>query len=57
MLKLIGVYLKVDNSKSRELLGLTYERDLMESIIEMVDSMFEHGIIHDLQASRGCAIF
>lgn len=57
MLKVIGVRFTVDNTKSREMLGLAYDRDLMESIIEMVDSMFEHGIIHDLPQRRKCAIF
>ena len=56
ILPMLGQKMFIDNKKSKELLGLKYERDLKKTLIEMVDAMIKHGILK-VDNSEGCFIF
>jgi hypothetical protein len=45
MLSRIGKLYTVDNSKSKRLLGMTYERDLAESLGELKQCLIKSGIV------------
>ena len=45
LLPRVGMETHFDNTKSRELLGMTYDRAPEDTIIDMVEGMIEHGII------------
>ena len=46
-LPLIGQRIEPDNKKSRELLGIKYDRNIEQTIIEMGYSVIDHGFVPD----------
>ena len=45
LLPRVGVEAHFDNSKSKELLGMKYERDVSTIAVDMVQAMIDHGIL------------
>jgi hypothetical protein len=43
----VNRHFSVDNSKSKKLLGLKYDRDIKYSFVDMVNSAVKYGIIED----------
>ena len=56
ILPVIGFQMFINNEKSKKLLGLKYDRDLDQSLIEMVEAMIEHGILKKGN-KKSCQIF
>ena len=45
VITIVGIQVQLDVTKSKEMLGMQYERDLDQSLIEMVQSMVEFQIV------------
>jgi hypothetical protein len=56
ILPIIGNQMFINNEKSQKMLGMKYERDLDQSLIEMVQAMIDHGIIKTNE-KKMCNIF
>lgn len=56
LLPLVGKELLMNNQKSKDLLGMRYERDLKQTMVEMVASMIELGILKTSNKTS-CTIF
>ena len=46
-LPMIGQFIAGNNKKSRELLGIKYDRNIEQTIIEMGYSVIDHGFVPD----------
>ena len=58
ILDLIGRELYLDNQKSRDMLGMKYERDLLYSLEEMIQTMIDFKVLDDSPKKGGyCIIF
>lgn len=52
LIPLLNVTITVDNSPSRELLGIKYERRLRDSVVEMGYSLIEFEIVPDVRKKK-----
>ena len=55
VITICGIEVEVDNTKSKKLLGMEYDRDLDLSLIQMVDSMLAQDIVRPEESS--CVIY
>ena len=57
ILDLIGREQFLDNQKSKDKLGMKYERDLLFSMEEMIETMLEYKILDNTPKKSKCVIF